>query len=73
MLEFAPLSENRMTYNEAMLYCAFCTHNGYSDWRMITHEEWYILPNTHRLATWLVDDLLREGNDLYPVVPVRTK
>jgi hypothetical protein len=72
-LEFAPISELRMIHGDALLYCAFCNYGGYNDWRMMTHAEWYVLPNSGRIATWLVDDMLMEGEDLYHVVPVRTK
>jgi hypothetical protein len=34
MIEIAPKSENKMTYDEALLYCRFCNHNGHTDWRM---------------------------------------
>jgi hypothetical protein len=53
MIEFAPRSENKMTYDEAILYCQFCNHDGHIDWRMptymecaqaisILHNAWYI-------------------------------
>jgi hypothetical protein len=40
MLEYAPRSEKFMTYNEALLYCQFCNHNDYKDWRIMTRNEW---------------------------------
>ena len=39
MIEFAPKSENQMSYAEAVLYCNFCDHDGYTDWRMPTLNE----------------------------------
>ena len=39
MIEVAPPS-NAMSYDEALLYCQFLEHNGYSDWRMPTKQEW---------------------------------
>jgi hypothetical protein len=42
MIELAPTSENEMTYEEAVLYCAFCRHNGYNDWRLPTKDEYYM-------------------------------
>jgi hypothetical protein len=42
MIESAPISAKSMTYAEALLYCQFCDHNGYTDWRMPTVEESYI-------------------------------
>lgn len=49
MIELAPKS-NKMTYDEAVLYCHFLEYDGYSDWRMPTFFEvcrfsmtgWYI-------------------------------
>ena len=73
MIEFAPLSEKRMTYEEALLYCTFCNHDGYTDWRMLTKGEWYALANCYRVATWLVDDDLLTIKALYHVLPVRFK
>ena len=39
MFEVAPKSKRTMTYDEAVLYCLFCNHNGHSDWRLPTQEE----------------------------------
>ena len=39
MIEVAPRSENRMTYEEAILYCQFLEYNGHSDWRLPTSAE----------------------------------
>jgi hypothetical protein len=39
MIQFAPISKNEMAYEEAILYCQFCTYNGHTDWRMPTKEE----------------------------------
>lgn len=54
-IEIAPHSEKPMTYNEAVLYCAFCRHNGHSDWRLPTRDEYesdlYI-----GFAGWYLDD-----------------
>lgn len=71
MIEFAPISEKRMTYDEAVLYCAFCSYDDHNDWRMLTRDEWYVLANCHRVVTWLVDDKLMNSKDLYRVLPVR--
>jgi hypothetical protein len=38
MLEYAPILKN-MTYEEALLYCQFCDHKGYNDWRLPTFDE----------------------------------
>jgi hypothetical protein len=44
MLEFAPESESLMTYEEALLYCQFCNHNGHMDWKMPTAIEYFSTP-----------------------------
>ena len=33
-IQLAPTSEYKMTYQEAVMYCAFCTHDDYNDWRI---------------------------------------
>ena len=40
MLEFAPRTERTTQYDDAILYCTFCRHNGHSDWRLPTYDEW---------------------------------
>ena len=40
MIELASLTENKMTYDEAILYCQFCNHNGHRDWRLPTRDEY---------------------------------
>lgn len=35
----APRSTSFFTYDEAVLYCTFCRHNGYTDWRLPTKKE----------------------------------
>lgn len=39
MIALAPMSRKLMTYNEALMFCAFCNHDGYTDWRMPTGDE----------------------------------
>ena len=51
MLELGPLSESAMSYDEAILYCAFCRHDGHTDWRMPTYAEWDYL----HILGWYVD------------------
>lgn len=41
MIELAPILENEMTYNEAILYCQFLEYKGYSDWRLPTKDEYF--------------------------------
>ncbi len=67
MIERAPISENKMTFEEAILYCQFCNHNGYTDWRMPTADEW-ICDVDIPFSSWYISD-----PDVYAscVVPVR--
>lgn len=64
MIEIAPRSMNDdMTYEGAILYCTFCTHNGHTDWRMPTGDEyieylgisgWYVGRDTFMYHAWHV-------------------
>lgn len=65
MIEFAPISEYDMTYEEAVIYCRFCDHNGYKDWRMPTYEE---LKQHDMLYCWYLNDFDSES---FEVIPVR--
>lgn len=71
MLIAAPESERMMTYEDALLYCAFCNHGGYRDWRMPTYSEWLALG---LYGGWWLD---RVGGVYAPrgrlVVPVRNR
>lgn len=37
----APVSEKELLYSEALLYCSFCNHGGYTDWRLATKNEYF--------------------------------
>lgn len=39
-LTIGPVIQTRMTYDEAVMYCLFCDHNGYRDWRLPTWDEY---------------------------------
>lgn len=39
MIQVAPTVKIWMSYEEAVLYCSFCNHDGYSDWRLPTLEQ----------------------------------
>jgi hypothetical protein len=39
MIEIAPMSKNKMTYDEAVLYCQFLDYNGHTDWRLPTKDD----------------------------------
>lgn len=41
MLEAAPMSDQEMTYEEAILYCQFLKYNEHSDWRLPTKDEYF--------------------------------
>jgi|688.fasta_scaffold00172_105 hypothetical protein len=66
MIEIAPKS-NHLLYEDALLYCAFCNHAGYKDWRMPTKEEWRIYCDS--IGWHLNDPSSREFR--YPIIPVR--
>lgn len=66
MIELAPKSNGLVTYDEAILYCHFCSYNGHIDWRMPTVADWFINDD---VVGWYVNRLYAEGNDL--IVPVR--
>ena len=70
MIELAPSSENRMTYNEAILYCQFLDYNGHRDWRLPTKEEYW---DTSGLYGWFsgVNHYLWDVDDIGFVTPVR--
>lgn len=65
MMAVAPKSANRMKYDEAILYCAFCDHDDHTDWRMPTYAEYR---SNLRIDGWYVNDT-RGG--LWKVTPVR--
>jgi hypothetical protein len=43
MIEVAPSSDVWMTYNEAVIYCQFLEHNGHTDWRLPTYDEYFTI------------------------------
>lgn len=49
-IELAPASSKMMTYDEALLYCTFCNHDGYTDWRLPTKSEYFRWG--HRAGYW---------------------
>lgn len=68
MIELAPTSSNNMTYEEALLYCSFCDHNGNTDWRMPTRDE-YDVDTT--IYGWTVSENDLMGPIKMWVTPVR--
>ena len=74
MLEYAPCSENAMSYEEAVIYCRFCKHNGHNDWRLPTLHEYNqsstCIDNT-LYCVWLQGDRYEHEKLGWRVVPVR--
>jgi hypothetical protein len=63
MLEVAPISDHEMTYEEAVLYCAFLDYNGHRDWRLPDRAEymdvigisgWYVCRSSEWVSKWKV-------------------
>lgn len=59
----APRFNQDITYDEAWLYCATCTHNDKYDWRLPTYKEY--MNNEYILGC-------RDSWGKYPVTPVRS-
>lgn len=68
MLEFAPRSAQLMAYGDALLYCTFCNHGGYNDWRMATKLEWIAY---HINWGWYIDRPPLHPTTHLSVTPVR--
>ena len=66
-IEIGPISQESMSYDNAILYCFSVNIDGKIGWRMPTFYEYIEL---HAMG-WYVYDDLRYSNDLYPVTPVR--
>ncbi len=64
MIECAPRSEELFRYEEAVLYCQFCNHNGHNDWRMPTNHEWN---TTIGLMGWYVESIAHQPHYVTPV------
>ena len=58
MIETAPASYNLMTYDEAVMYCAFCRHDGLSDWRLPTVGEYITLRYNYNLK---INDIINQN------------
>ena len=65
MVEYAPTSAKHMTYEEALLYCAFCNYNEHTDWRIPTRDE----RDVHVIGWgWYLDS---QSEYKQPTTPVR--
>jgi hypothetical protein len=67
-ISVAPKTDNKMSYEEALLYCQFCNHNGYTDWRLPTLDE-YLSIGMHNFCWWASSLYL---NNRKYVIPVRS-
>jgi hypothetical protein len=65
-LDFAPVTDEMMTYDEAVLYCQFLEYNGHTDWRLPTQNEWLL--NEPLRSSWFLN---RGYQLLSTVAPVR--
>lgn len=66
-IEIGPVSDMRMSYNDAMLYCFSLNIDGKIGWRMPTESEYM---QTHALG-WYMEDDDRDRGGYYKVTPVR--
>lgn len=65
IIESAPMSENLMTYDDAVIYCFLCTHDGHRDWRLPARFD---IENTQGI--WTIQDFTMHTR--LRTVPVRT-
>lgn len=70
MIEVAPRSDIIMTYEEAILYCAFCSYDDHNDWRMPTFDEYFSEELHNSRVGWYIDRT-RGSKVLREVCPVR--
>ncbi len=68
MIYVAPTSNNKLTYDDAILYCQFCNHGGYNDWHMPDEDEWLDI----EFSSWFCNDPSARSDQHRPVTPVRT-
>lgn len=55
MIAVAPRSGIIMQYEEAILYCTFCRHDGHNDWRMPTFDEYFSEELLNSRVGWYID------------------
>ena len=56
MIEIAPRSETRMTYDEAILNLFMCNHDAKKDWRLPDEYEYYYGNAREIEASWYKDE-----------------
>ena len=74
MIELAPSSETRMTYDEAILNLFMCKHDNKKDWRLPTEYEYYYGGNAREIqASWYKDREIAYNHDVHTwhLTPVR--
>lgn len=86
MIDFGPFLENHITYDEAWMYCATCTHNNKYDWRIPSQDEFDYVYSLKRVIDFILvpqnsspwdesDERYSPGGNkfpmLRPIVPVR--
>lgn len=74
-VQWAPPSTSAITYDEAVLYCKFCNHGGYIDWRLPVYYEWQLIgkqvTNIHHYPWFAGYDAYYSSDSVYFAVPVR--
>jgi hypothetical protein len=63
----APRTDTYLSYSEAVLYCKFFKHSGFTDWRLPSRSE-YLIMGMYNLSWWEKDD---DPPGKKYVVPVR--
>lgn len=71
-LELAPMSQNKMTFDEAQMYCLFCRYNDKKNWRLPTRHEWETIQGWET-PVWLVEGDNVVITEMWYVQPVRDK
>ena len=73
MIEIAPRSETRMTYDEAILNLFMCNHDAKKDWRLPDEYEYYYGNAREIEASWYKDREIEYIHDqsTWHLTPVR--
>ena len=73
MIQMAPRSKTRMTYNEAILNLFMCKHDNKKDWRLPTDDEYYWGNAYHIEESWYKSGGEDFGYDRYDffLTPIR--
>ena len=71
MLKMADTSPHALSYDDAWLYCATCTHDNKYDWRLPTHYE-YRTNQLRNIYGWTEDSEYNGKIRAYPVRSMKT-